>query len=326
MESRLPLLPQFFEKYISHWANRRLPPATQTTSLTSRQLYILPTRHGVVFMAVVLLVLVGAINYENSLGYMLAFLLSSIGFLAMIYTHQNINRLQLSLLTPAPVFAGQNILFPLSIQPPDNNHHLAIFIHADDNEPRAFNLTGHTPCECKIPVKSTQRGYTPLPRIKIYTEFPFGLFHAWSWVRLDAKCLVYPAPASEQAFSHSDSILSKGNVSSDKSGVDDFAGIREYQSGDSPGHMAWKAIARTGILQTKVYSTDASSQLSIDWFQLDSRLDIEHRLSILCRMIIDADEHGLEYMLVLPDSNIDTGSGLHHKQLCLKALALFGKQ
>ncbi len=325
MESRLPLVPQVVEKFISRWANRRIPPAKQQARINSRHLYILPTRHGIVFFIALLMVLIGAINYENNLGYMLAFLQSSFGFLAMVYTHQNLNHIELRLSNARPVFAGQNAQFPVTLSAANKDPHAALHLLVEDNPETTANLVKQQTTECNVLVKAPLRGYVHLPRIKVYSEFPMGLFYAWSWIKLDGKCLVYPSPAGDQALMNSRAAHKKGNISSDKTGVDDFAGIREYQTGDSPGHMAWKAIARTGTLQTKVYNTETSSQLSIDWFQLDSRLDTEQRLSILCRMILDADDQGLAYTLILPDFKVDSGSGLQHKQQCLKALALFGK-
>ena len=40
-----------------------------------KHVYIFPTRHGVMLGAMMLVILLGSINYDNALGYLLTFLL-----------------------------------------------------------------------------------------------------------------------------------------------------------------------------------------------------------------------------------------------------------
>ena len=47
-------------------------------------------------------------------------------------------------------------------------------------------------------------------------------------------------------------------------GSDDFAGLRDYQSSDSPRHIAWKAVARSDKLLTKQFAGDAAAELWLD--------------------------------------------------------------
>ncbi len=54
-------------------------PRSDTTSLTQRNLYILPSRPGVAFCATLLLLLLASINDQLSLGYLLTFLLAAAG-------------------------------------------------------------------------------------------------------------------------------------------------------------------------------------------------------------------------------------------------------
>ena len=62
----------------------------------------------------------------------------------------------------------------------------------------------------------------------------------------------------------------------------------------------------------------------IDWSTV-SAANVEERLSILCRMIIDADDSGHHYGLVMPDSMIEPDTGKLHRQQCLRELALYGR-
>lgn len=324
MASSLPLIPQFFENLIQNWSDKRQPDASDQITVNRHQLYILPTRHGVAYFIVLLLILFGSINYEISLGFMLTFLLGSLGLLGMIYTHQNLNRLNVKIGRAEPVFANQTILFPLHITQTSSTSHPGLKFLSETKQTVTAHLINERSTECKLPFTTTHRGYISPGRIKIYTEYPLGLFHAWSWLKLDSKCLVYPAPEQQhQPLIYTDE-ENAGQVSSELQGVDDFFGIREYHPGDLRNHMAWKAIAKTGKLQTKLFNTDAAKRVLISWNQTKETLDIEHRLSILCRMILDASEKNIIYGLEIPGVSIVASTGLQHKHRCLKALALFG--
>ncbi len=326
MAHDLPLLPNFLARFIERWAVKRLPETNIETTITRHRLYILPTRNGIVFFIVLLVILTGAINYENSSGFMLTFLLGSIGFLGMIHTHQNLNHLKITALSSKAVFAGQTALFPLRLQSKNKHQHLSILFPGNKKTPCCANLRADQhETLINLPVTTTKRGYLFMERTKVYTEFPLGLFHAWSWINLDAHCLVYPEPDT-QALRFEYNGQQNGLLSAEQTGYDDFAGIREYQKGDPPKHLAWKAIAKTGKLQTKNFHTETGNEIWLSWYRLAENMDIEKRLSVLCRWVIDAENKGIKYGLNIPDKKILPASGLQHRHNCLKSLALFGSK
>jgi uncharacterized protein (DUF58 family) len=322
--SGLPLVPGFIARFFENWASRRLPDGGKQTTLVRQRIYILPTRAGMAFFTVLLVILFGAINYENSLAFMLTFLLGAIGFLGMVHTHQNINHLKLTALPARPVFAGQQAQFPLVLAGRPGTSHLNIKIQCGDQPTSSGSLTGdQQDTRIMVTMAATHRGQLQLEKIKVFSEFPLGLFHAWSWVQLSSHCLVYPAPDDHaprfRTFNRDGS-----RSSSDIIGNDDFAGIRGYQKGDAPNHLAWKAVARTGELQTKVFHADAGNEILLSWYGLADTMDVEKRLSVLCRWVLDADHHGLNYGLELPGIRLAPDLGQHHRQVCLRHLALYG--
>ena len=324
MASGLPLIPEFFARRIERFAEGRMDGNSQQSTIDRRRLYILPTRNGITFFITILVILAGAINYENSLGFMLCFLLGSIGFLGMIYTHQNLNHLQLSVMSAAPVFAGQTAQFPIKISSPRGLTYYNVQFQGQTGETGTGHLpNGKADSRVVIPITTEKRGRLTLSRIKVFTEFPIGLFHAWSWLKLESQCLVYPKP-DDHPPQFNRLGQQTGLHTIEQNGYDDFAGIREYQKGDAPMHLAWKAIARTGKLYTKHFHAQVGDDIWFDWHQLPETMDIEKKLSILCRWVLDADHHGLKYGLIIPGQRISPDSGLHHKHLCLKTLALFG--
>lgn len=322
MGSGLPLIPKFMEAAISRFANKRLPAISNQHTILSKNLYILPGKQGVVFFVVLLLVLVGAINYQNNAGFMLSFLLGGLGFLTMIYTHLNLYQLNLRVTPLQYGFVGDTIFFPLSITQPANKIRPSIALQAEQQHNVYFSLMNEPSVQCKVPVIAKHRGYLHLPRIKVYSEFPLGLFYAWSWVKLDARCLIYPAP-DKLHYPLGNQAQQQSGAQSQISGDDDFSGIRQYQPGDPPSHLAWKAIAKTNQLQTQLYHREVTHDISIDWSQLDTRFDTEKKLSILCRMVLDAHKQGISYAFSIPGFTLAANTGSQHQHQCLKQLALF---
>ena len=58
------------------WAERRQGRDSTAITLKRRRIYILPTRFGLVFGALVFAMLLGSLNYGASLGFVLTFLLT----------------------------------------------------------------------------------------------------------------------------------------------------------------------------------------------------------------------------------------------------------
>jgi len=265
--------------------------------------------------------LLGSMNYNNNLSFVLTFLLTSLGFVSMHQCQRNLVGIELSFAGVDPVFAGQAAKFQVAI----TNHakirrpHLQLYFggvvsEIDDlaaGESRVFSL--------EIPTR--QRGRIQLVRFGVRTLFPFELFRAWAWLHMDLRGLVYPKPAARVA-EPPPSQAAHGHRQHDARGEEDFAGLRKYNVGDSPRKVAWKAYARTGDLLAKQFSgADTSSQ----WFdyELVSSTDPEERLSVLTRWIIDADRTQQDYGLRIPGYEFNPAHGDAHRHQCLQALALF---
>ena len=324
MSNGLPLMPDFISRIIEKWASKRLPKTHHSTTLVRQRIYILPTRHGIGFLIILIFILVGSVNYENSLGYLLTFLLTGIGFLGMIHTHQNLNHLSLSSMASKPVFAGQNAIFPLRLSSDNGKDHFNILFQSQLSKEAGASISSEqSESVIEIPRISKKRGFLKLGRVKVFTEFPLGLFHAWSWIELDAQCLIYPAPETHPPAFNFAAGKTNGRTT-ELSGNDDFAGIRDYQQGDSSSLLAWKAIARSGKLQSKLFYGESGNEIWLRWSDLPANMDSEQRLSILCRWILECDNKGISYGLDIPEKKISPASGLQHQNNALKALAVYG--
>ena len=77
----MPLIQQLRQWLFRFGRDEHLPIV-----LTQRRIFILPTRTGVLFGAVLCIMLIGAINYNLMLGYALVFLLAGLGIPAVFPT------------------------------------------------------------------------------------------------------------------------------------------------------------------------------------------------------------------------------------------------
>ena len=75
--------------------------------LGQRRVYILPTRAGITLAVTLLLMLVGSINYNLSLGFILTFLLAGAGIVSILHTWRNLANVALVPGKSQPVFIGE---------------------------------------------------------------------------------------------------------------------------------------------------------------------------------------------------------------------------
>jgi uncharacterized protein (DUF58 family) len=128
------------------------------------------------------------------------------------------------------------------------------------------------------------------------TRYPLGLFRAWSFVRPEARALVYPQPEAS-ALPPPSPETSAGSARLIARGTDDFSGLRAYQFSDSPRHVAWKAVAKNDDMLTKQFSGQSSAELWLDWTLLAPDADTERRLSRLAGWVLAAQRAGARYGL-----------------------------
>jgi uncharacterized protein (DUF58 family) len=186
-----------------------------------------------------------------------------------------------------------------------------------------LDLDAGSDASLEIPLHAGRRGILGTGRLKLCSYYPLGLFQAWSYLRTDQECIVFPAPANE-APRMTGPQKSKSHSGDLGRGTDDFVGHRYYREGDSLQHIDWKVAARQRGLFCKLFGGDHADQLCLDWDALPD-VDTEARLRLLSRAILDAGELGLDYSLRLPDKQIEASFGKTHQVRCLTALALYGQ-
>jgi uncharacterized protein (DUF58 family) len=308
------------KQHFRHWLFRERIESG-TIVLTQRRIFILPTRQGFALAFLLVLMLLGDLNYNLSLGYVLTFLLTMMAVMSMLHTFRNLAQLSIRAGHCEAVFSGKTAQFALHFQSKLPRYQLCL---KDGNGNQIeFDLPAGLDNQIVLPVPATRRGWLELGRLTLYTEFPLGLFHSWSYLHFDTRCLVYPKPLQSASLPISDAPdgTGKRNVGGD----DDFWGLRAYVAGDASPRIAWKAYAREQGLHVKQFSTQVGDELWLD-FSLAPERNLEDKLARMTRWVLDAEASGARYGLRLPGSELPPNNGLAQRNECLRRIALFDLQ
>ena len=288
--------------------------------LNRRRISIRPTSSGIIFVVILLIILFASLNYNNNMGFALTFLLLGVAVVSLIHTHANLSRIIIRPGITRPVFVGHTAHFEISLSTEKQKEKLSVEAHNEYGS-ETTDIPPHEAGILHVRRPATQRGSLTLEQFKLCTEYPLGIVHAWSWLKPDIQCIVYPAPEehapSIQFFDANASHSSR--IANDN---DDFNGFRNYSVGDSPKHIAWKQFSAREILLTKQFSSGGSESHWLNWDSV-SDLNTEAAMSRLCRWVLECHKSDLRFGLHLQSVRISPSRGEQHKHDCLKALALF---
>jgi uncharacterized protein (DUF58 family) len=309
---------------LARWLFRSGGPEPAPIVLGQRRVFVLPTRHVVVFGASLVLLLIGSINYALSLGYLLTFLLAGLGVVAIVHVFRNLAGLEISPGRTEPAFAGTRCTMSLLLANRRHEPRRALLLQAARAEPLVVGLPGAGVEVASFVLQPQRRGWLRLGRVTIETRFPLGLIRAWSYVEPELRCLVYPAPEADPPPLPAGAAGGWGSFAGSR-GSEDFSGLRSYQPADSPRHVAWKQVARDAPPLTKQFAGGTSAESWLDWAALPASLGTEARLSRLTAWVLAADLAGARFGLRLPGRELPCASGARHVRACLEALALHGE-
>lgn len=312
-------LPRFLKRQVRRWAWRRQGPDGEFVELHQGRVYILPTRSGLVFGLVFFTMLLGALNYSNNMGFALAFVLTAVAVVSIHHCQRNLAGLRLSVSGCTPVFAGEPMECTVHVTNPGRVPRWQIAAGPAAERTPAVDLPPGGAAALTLRLATDQRGRLRCPEIRVSTRHPLGLFESWALVYPDRELLVYPRPAAAASVRLPPAGADHDNAGESVRGTDEFVGLRPPLAGESPSRIAWKALARTGQLLAKDYRSGAGSAW-IDWNAMPATHP-EERLSILTRLVIDAEAEGRSFGLRLPGMELQPMAGREHYHRCLALLA-----
>jgi uncharacterized protein (DUF58 family) len=314
------------------WTQRH--PASDTLTLTQRNVYIVPTGAGWLFAALLAVLLVASINYQLNLGYLLTFLLAGVGVSSMHTTHATLRGLHLQLRVGEPVFVGDAVALHVTLRD-DRRRRLrcgiGLTLEAGSRTPTWTDVPADAAAQLQLAVPATQRGRHPLPRITLETRWPFGLFRAWSYWRAASPMLVWPAPEQPAAPLPWASAPPGHSPHRRHGAAAEPDGVRPYRRGDPLPQVLWKksaqALAGGGELVSRERAAAAQAELQLTWADAvvpGTASDTERRLSRLTAWVLMAERAGLRYALGLPGHAVAAQHGPPHQRACLDLLAGWG--
>jgi uncharacterized protein (DUF58 family) len=307
------------ETWAARWARRRQGADPHAVTLRRRRIYILPTRFGAIFGAMVFAMLLGALNYGASLAFTLTFLLAGLALVAMHHCHNNLLGTRLTFSGATPVFAGERAEFRIAVGNDAPAPRFEIELAHGRHATGPVDVPARGSEHLRLSLPAERRGWLALDRFAVATRHPGRLFRAWTWVHMDARCLVYPAPSEPGRPLPLGG--GAGVAGRTDRGDADFAGLRAAVPGDPPQRIAWKAYARSDALLLKLFADGEGEPCELDWDALPA-LDADARLSQLTRWCLDAEAQRRAYSLRLPDRFVPLGNGDSQLEACLEALAL----
>jgi uncharacterized protein (DUF58 family) len=302
------------------WAARRHGRDSLPIKIHRRRIYILPTRFGIMLAFVLVAMLIAGLNYNSNLGLAFAFLMVSVALVTMHHCNRNLLGLQVDVTTEVDAFAGREASFEFVLRNESN-------VERRDVEICCMTAAGMRSVAAKssesvpVAVPVPQRGVTRIDQFELRTRYPFGWFHAWTYVQGALTAYVAPAPAGDRTLP---AVGGVGSVDRGaRAGDEDFAGLRAYEPGVPLKHMAWKVLARGGEAAVQSYTSLASQPEWLEWSSLAGQ-DTETRLSQLCLWVLESDAAQRVFGLRIPGKEIHPARGAAHRFACLRALALYG--
>lgn len=316
-------MPPAGERVIA-WAERRLPSLTRMRRrealpilLHRRRIYIVPTGFGAGFSLMLAVMLIGALNYSNNAALMLTCLLGAATAGSMLVAFRTLNGLSVGGLRAGTARAGEAIRVSLDVAA-SQRERMAIRLDIAGHE-HAVVVTPGAPTTIEFGLETDYRGWMPLPRIRLHTTWPLGMFRAWSWLNPDNPVLVYPRPeALGPTPFEPEGDADRGRP---RAG-DELASLRDYRPGDPRRQIAWKLSARHhGLLVKDLEQPAPKEDWRLDWESMHG-LDDESRISRLARWVDEAKDSGRRWSMRLPDGYFDIAQGDEHYHRCMTALAL----
>ncbi|MEP6906688.1 MAG: DUF58 domain-containing protein [Pseudoxanthomonas sp.] len=287
--------------------------------LDRRRIYVLPTRFGLFFTALLFAMLLGGLNYNNNPALMLALLLGATGLASLMAAHLQLSGLRIDAISAEPLAAGDTLSLHLALSANDHRPRRGLQLRLHGKQ-QAITLPPGEPVVALLPVDTLRRGWLELGRIRLSTTQPLGLALAWAWVWPDSPLLVYPVAEPQGPPLP----LGNGNASHARlhPAGDDVHHLRGYRPGDPRRAIAWKPSARRDTLMVREYEQPLATVVDLDWTRL-APLASELRISRLAHWVELAERENRRYRLQLPSQPaIGPAQGAAHRHLCLRALAL----
>ena len=259
-----------------------------------KNIYILPTKNGIIFLALTAATIISSINSNNNLGFLFGFYLLSVFFLTIFKSHLNLKGLKIVKTTTKDAFVSENLEIKFFLE--TENRKLSNI----NIEPRrnflnfksAFLKKNLSEYQLTTKTQAKKRGKLEFKTFKIYSTYPFGLFQVWSYFEIPTTLYAYPKRLTNKNKAQFRTAAKNKNeskhlVKTTNGTPDSFAFHREYINGDNLKDIDWKLYQNKNLLKVKTHESHANS--SIEHIDINSVSgDFEIKLSKLSFLLDQA--------------------------------------
>jgi uncharacterized protein (DUF58 family) len=309
---------------IAAWIRKRQGEDRLPLTLQSRRLYILPTRAGLAFGVLLLVMMVTGLNYSNSLALMLTFTLAAFVLVGMLECQRTLRGLQILQARANDCVAGGTGLLELRFANPGATPRRVLAVRCAGAAQACFEVDAASELLVRAPFAAGRRGRQRLERLELATHAPFGLFRAWTWLHLPVEVIVFPRAAGERPLPHSGAWHQSRAAATTGGEPEQWTGLRPFVLGDSPRSIAWKAYARGRPMMVGVYEGEGGDEHRLGFSGLET-LPLEARLQQLAAWVERCAATGAAYTLELPAARLGLGAGAQQRTAALRLLALYGE-
>ncbi len=327
----------WFKQRANVWLTKRIPSSTSHT-LSSRNIFILPTPFGVGYLCFVLLLFLLGTNYQNNIIILFSYLLASFFITVMMHSFFNFSKMTFTVSNQHQTqtgYAEQTVYFPINIKGDKNHYDINLSLKElpdkliCDEKQKHLGYVEQGSNNTQLAVKCQKRGEFSLGRVTAHSEYSFGLFKSWSQLAFDQNVIVYPKPKRlinkyHQLSNDKEEQGENYQQHQQQRGTDDFSELKAFVRGESKARTAWKQLAKGQGHFTKHYQENKGG---LQWLKLADMpaADIETQLGYLTFLVNELTRTEQCFGLNLSDGHIDIApdSGLRHQSLCLQALARF---
>ncbi|UBV43517.1 transglutaminaseTgpA domain-containing protein [Deinococcus taeanensis] len=296
------------------WRTSRSPDAPP-----DRAAGLWPTGFGVAFLLLILLTLVGCVNYGLSLGYGLTFLLGGMWVLSAAQALRAARNVSVTVQAPPPVLAGADAPFSVAAAPGADGVLQVRLRGPGRAAQRSAPLRAGAPLTLTVPLPAPVRGPVTV-KVTLHALDRLGLWRVTLPAPAPLTTLAHPVPESAPPSVPDRAAPDTGNGAARTRGDEDFAGLRPFTPGDSPRQVSWRHVARTGQLLTRETDAARGEAILLDW--RDTHGDDETRLARLSAWVHALHAAGRPYALHLPGESVPAGRGEPHRLAVHNALAL----
>jgi uncharacterized protein (DUF58 family) len=234
------------------------------------------TREGIIYLCVIFVVALAAMNTGNNLLFMvLACLLAGV-LISGLLSRLVLSGIDVRLELPEHIFSGRPVVaiaevtnlkqiapsFSVSLVGEERPKQKKKPAQANPS-PRILHQPVYFPhiphrhaVRQSLDIAFPKRGIYRQDALGFRTKFPFGFLQKTRRIDSEIEAVVYPAVQPTEEFYEILPLVSGELESYQRGRGHDLYAIRDYQFNDSARHVDWKASAKTGALQVREYARE----------------------------------------------------------------------